>query len=67
MDDLEAALLSNTARVSNLEQAKSGKIESALLMKNQIVQSHDDVAAWAELHFPTSFGKNIEGAGFPSL
>ena len=67
MDDLEAALLSNTARVSNLEQAKSGKIESALLMKNQIFRSRDDVAAWAELHFPTSLGKTIEGACFPSL
>ena len=36
MDGLESDILSNTARLANLEQVTSGKIESAILMKNQI-------------------------------
>ena len=64
MDGLETRLVNSLLRLSNLEDAKSGSIESAIMVKNNVFRGRRDVGAWTDRHFPLEHSKNIECACF---
>ena len=64
MDGLESRLINSLMRLSNLEESKSGTIESAIMVKNEVFRGRRDVGAWAQKHFPEEKSMNIECACF---
>ena len=64
MNGIESRLVNSPLRVSNLEEAKSGSIESAILVGNEVFRGRRDIAAWCQKHFPLEKEKNIECAYF---
>jgi hypothetical protein len=64
MDGIESRLVNSLLRISNLEEAKSGSIESAILVRNEVFRGRRDVAAWCQKQFPLEKEKNIECACF---
>ena len=64
MDGLESRLINSLLRLSNLEEAKAGSIESAIMVKNEVFRGRRDIAAWTQKNFPAELDKNIEGACF---
>ena len=66
IQSLDNRLTSTNVRLSNLEDAKSGNIDSALMVKNQVYRGRADVAAELDKWFPASSGKKIDAGLFPT-
>jgi hypothetical protein len=60
MDGIENRLVHSLLRLSNLEETKSGAIESAIMVKQEVFRGRKDIIAWAEKHFPSDKDKSIE-------
>jgi hypothetical protein len=66
MDGIESRLLNSLLRLSNLEESKSGSIESAIMVKNEVFRGRNDVGAWCDRYFPEEKGMRIECGCFPT-
>jgi len=64
MDRLEKKMLTTTSHIANLEDVKSGSVESALMIKEEVFRSRLDISAWADKHFSESAGISIESGCF---
>jgi uncharacterized membrane protein YgcG len=60
MDGIESKLLNSLLRLSNLEESKSGSIESAIMVKNEVFRGRNDIGAWCDKYFPESKGMRVE-------
>jgi hypothetical protein len=60
MTGIERKLTGALLRLSGLEDAKSGAIESALMIKEFIFRNRSDVTAWCATQFPISMGTTVE-------
>jgi hypothetical protein len=65
-NDLEAQLIDTNVRVGNLEDAKSGNVESAILIKNKVYRGRADIAAELAGWFPEASGKKVDAGLFPT-
>jgi hypothetical protein len=65
-NDLESKLIDTNVRVGNLEDAKSGNVESAILIKNKVYRGRADISAELAGWFPEASGKKIDAGLFPT-
>jgi hypothetical protein len=64
--DLDSRLVSTNVRLSNLEDAKNGNVDSVILLKNCIYQGRSDIAAKLNKWFPEESNKKIDAGLFPT-
>ena len=64
--DLENKLGATNVRVGNLEDAKSGNIDSAIMIKDRIYRGRGDINAELDHWFPVAQGKRIDAGLFPT-
>ena len=64
--DLESKLGATNVRVGNLEDAKSGNIDSAIMVKDRIYRGRGDITAELDHWFPVSQSKRIDAGLFPT-
>jgi hypothetical protein len=60
MEGIEGQVTNALLRLSGLEDAKAGAIESALMVKDLIFRNRSDVTAWCSKQFPVSLGRTVE-------
>ena len=66
IQELDNRITATNVRVSNLEDSKSGNIDSAIMVKNQVYRGRADVAAELDRWFPSAEGKRIDAGLFPT-
>ena len=64
ISELETRLTSLEIRMSNLEEARSGNVEGAILIKHQVFRGRADVIAWLDEAFPINEDTKVEPACF---
>ena len=64
--DLENKLGATNVRVSNLEDTKSGNIDSAIMVKDRIYRGRGDITAELDRWFPKAQSKRIDAGLFPT-
>ena len=64
--ELDAKMIAASVRLSNLEDAKNGNIDSAIMVKNHIYRGRADVSPELDKWFPSSMGKRIDAGLFPT-
>ena len=62
--ELEAKLTAVEIRLANLESAKSGNVESAILVRHKIFRGRPDIIGWLDQAFPHDGKGGIEAACF---
>ena len=60
MTSIERQLTGTLLCLSGLEDAESGAIESALMVKDFIFRNRSDVTAWCAEQFPVSMRRTVE-------
>jgi hypothetical protein len=63
-DEIEMKVTNLAIRVANLEEVKSGTLESAILLKNRVFRGRADVIAWIDEKFPLLNDTVVEAACF---
>jgi hypothetical protein len=64
--ELDDKITSTTIRLGNLEDAKNGNIESAILIKNKIYRGRADIMAQLDDWFPVESEQKIDAGLFPT-
>jgi hypothetical protein len=64
MDGIESKLVQSLLRLSNLEESKSGSVESAIMIRNHVFRNRHDISAWCDKHFSAEKGKMVECSCF---
>ena len=63
-NELEMNITNLKIRVANLEELKSGAVESAILLKGRVFRGRSDVLAWIEEKFPLISDTVVEAGCF---
>jgi hypothetical protein len=64
--ELDSKMTATNVRVSNLEDAKNGTIDSALMVKGRVYRGRSDIRAELDKWFPEAAGKRIDAGLFPT-
>jgi len=64
MDGLEKKMFTTSSCIANLEDVKSGSIESALMVKEEVFRSRSYISAWTDKHFSSASGISIDSGFF---
>jgi hypothetical protein len=65
-NELESKLINTNIRVSNLEDSKSGNVETAIMVKNKVYRGRGDIAAELATWFPAGTKNKIDAGLFPT-
>ena len=58
MGGIENRLVNALLRLSNLEETKSGTIEGAIMVKDEVFRGRDDLGAWCDKYFPEATARS---------
>ena len=64
--ELNSKITTTNIRISNLEDAKNGNIESAIMVKGRVYRGRADIRAELDKWFPEEAGKRIDAGLFPT-
>ena len=63
-DKVERSIANAVIRISNLEEVKSGIVESAILVRNKVFCGRPGIIAWIDESFPRITDTPVEAACF---
>jgi hypothetical protein len=64
--ELNSKLTATNVRVSNLEDAKNGNVDSAIMVKGRVYRGRSDIQAEMDKWFPEESGQRIDAGLFPT-